>query len=647
VKSKQKKRRKLYIITLCLVILCMTGSVFSLVEYGKYSAQYHTDLALGQKGAQHLQSALTLLQALKKNYVDVTSLQKAQHEFSLALTTLNQLEGELHSLPGWSVSLPVYGTRLQAAFDILPIAIETSQVGIVACSTLNMLVSRLHDPLNTREQSFSGADLATVNQNFQQIKTTLDLIISQVNHLQPDDLQLDPRLSKLVSTFHKDLPTLQISLNEAEQLLPAIPTILGIGKPTNYLIEVLDSTELRPGGGFIGNYGIATLSGGRLTATYLTDTYLLDKPFVASGHSIPFPGAYSWFNLSTEGWSLRDSNLDADFPTAARFGEENYMREGGNTSVQGVLAITPTLIQKALTITGPISIPEYHEVITAQNLVARIHYYQLGPSDQGNSLTPSSDGLSSQRKHFTALLAKDFMTRMRQLPSSALSRLLQVLFDSIRTKDLQIYFNLPLAENTLRQIHLDGAVQSPTYDSLFVVDANISPNKANSMIVNTLDDQITLDGSGNATHHATLTYRWTGNGLFYGSSVYRDYVRVYMPPGSIVNAQDGWQSSGKSEAFGREVWGGFFTLTSGQVRTITIVWTAPNIAKKKINSWNYQYLIQRQAGAQWTLHLQIKLPSCSRISGMSGGLHPGTAQGTAVLTMPLQQDTSPGITYVC
>ena len=52
-------------------------------------------------------------------------------------------------------------------------------------------------------------------------------------------------------------------------------------------LEVLDSTELRPGGGFIGNYGIATFSGGRLTAAHITDTYLLDKDNLTAGHTIP------------------------------------------------------------------------------------------------------------------------------------------------------------------------------------------------------------------------------------------------------------------------------------------------------------------------------------------------------------------------
>src|SRR5262249_49074845 len=204
---------------------------------------------------------------------------------------------------------------------------------------------------------------------------------------QPTDLQLDPRLTKMVATFHKDLPMLQTWLAVAEKLLPVAPTLLGVGTPANYLIEVLDSTELRPGGGFIGNYGIATLSGRRLTEAQITDSNLLDRPYGVTSKYIPYPPAYTWFDLAPGSWSFRDSNLDADFPTAARYGEFTYRQEGGKIPVQGVIAITPALIQHALVITGPIYVPEYHEVVTAQNLIARIHFHQLGgaAADEGSS----------------------------------------------------------------------------------------------------------------------------------------------------------------------------------------------------------------------------------------------------------------------
>jgi len=645
VKSKKPKAKKLYLFLFSLVLLCMIGAGVSIAGYRTYNADYRSYMSLAQTGIKHLQTAEALLKALPKNPLDTHSVSQAQHEFAAASTDFVQLKNDLKSLPGISLSIPVYGPRLRAALHVLPLAIEVSQVGVVACNTLNLIIAKFHDPFNTQQHGLTQADLTIIDANFHQIKGALNLVVKQVSQLQPADLQIDPRMSKLVATFHKDIPALQAWLGAVEKLLPVVPTLLGIGTPTNYLIEVLDSTELRPGGGFIGNYGIATISGGRLTAAHITDTYLLDRAYNGAGHSIPYPSAYTWFDLAPASWNLRDSNLDADFPTAARYAELNYMREGGKVPVQGVIAITPALIQHALAITGPINVPEYHETVTAQNLIDRIHYHQVGPGTEGGDV-PSPDSRSSVRKHFTELLAEHFLARAHQLPSSALPKLLHLLVTSMSSKDLQIYLNSSRAENLLQQYHLDSAFGSPADDGLFVVDANISPNKASMFIVNTIDDQVTIDGKGNAIHHTMLSYRWATNGPVYGSDVYRDYVRVYAPPGSILQSQDGWQPQGTSKAFGREVWAGFFTLSYGQTLTITLTWMVPDAAKKDAKGWHYQYVVQRQAGAQWTLHLRITLPSCAVMKNKWGGLASNNKQ-MAMLSQSLTKDLDVGVDYLC
>jgi serine/threonine protein kinase len=637
--GKRQKARRPYFVACALFLLFFgtAGSLFSLNEYRTYSAKYQHDMSLAREGIQHLQRGVALFETLQQNPLDAPTVQKAHHEFTASLMILSQLDSELKSLPGISLSLPTYGARLSAALHLLPIAIEVSQVGTIACNTLDLLISRSHSSLNTRAKGLKEADLSVINQNIQRIKTILNLVIGQVNRLQPGDLQLDPRLHKLVATFHKVIPALQSQLDGAGKILPLAPAVLGIGTPTHYLIEVLDSSELRPGGGFVDSYGTATFSGGQLTTARITDVDLLDRPFAAAGGQIPFPAAYSWFDIAPT-WSFSNSNLDADFPTAARYAEQTYKREGGKVPVQGVIALTPAFIERALAISGPIYVPEYHDTITAQNLVARIHYHQLGPGNQGD--------YSSQHDRFIEVLSTHFLARLRQLPPSASLKCLQLMFSSLHSKDVQIYLNSSAAEHLLQSYHLDAAVQSPASDSLFVVDANLGPNKANSLISNTLNDQVTIDAEGNAVHHTTLRYAWVLPGQNYGSSLYRDYLRVYAPPGSTLQKQAGWEPRGTSEAFGREVWAGFFTLSSGQTRTITLVWMVPGAAKKSTGGWDYRYMIQRQAGAQWMLHLQVTLPSCAGRITKLGGLVSSSPQAMT-LTQSLNADMNIGVDYTC
>jgi len=651
VPSKKRGSKKRYVLIGVLLFLVLTGlssSVAGFLMYRTYDARYHTDLSLAQTGIQHLQKAEALFATWSNRPLDTQLTSRAEIEFGSAFKTFDLLNSDLRSLPEIIKQIPSYGTRLTAALHLVPLAITLSQAGATGCNILNTLGVGLHDPLTAQGHGITLSDLAVVNQDVQKLKTSLAIATQQVNLLQPGDMQFDSRIPRLVGTFHKDLPLIQDWLDTFEHLLPVAPALLGIGTPANYLIEILDSTELRPAGGFIGNFGIATLVGGRLAAAHITDVDLIDKPFELAGHVIPYPPAFTWFDLAPGSWSFRDSNLDADFPTAARYGEQTYKEEGGNVPVQGVIAITPALIERALAITGPIAVPEYQETVTAQNLIARIHFHQLGgrAASEGSDLIPSPDGHSSLRKRFTELLAEHFLARVHQLASADLSKFSLLMVNAARSKDLQLYLNSAVAENLLHRFHLDAAIQSPVGDSLFVVDANIAPNKANNFIINTLDDQVTIDSQGNATHHATLRYAWTIAGQNYGSSLYRDYIHIYVPPGSELLTQDGWQPRGTSNAFNREVWMGFFTLSYGQTHTITLVWKVPAAAGKDQNGWQYQYLIQKQAGALWKLNSQVLLPSCAAIINERGGLKSNNKRG-ATLTKSLTGDLNLGIIYAC
>ena len=637
---------KTMLLILCIGLLVVSlGSVFAILGYQSYNALYHNDLTQAQQGEQHLKNAAAQLQTLSKNPFNVAPVDKAEHEFAASLTDFSQVNASLQAVPGFAKLVPVYGNRLSTAQRLLPIAVELSQAGIISCNILQVVQARFSNPLNTHSTGLTSTDMSSIAQNMRLLKSLAEQVVLQAEQLQPADMQFDPRLGKFMDLFHSYLPTIQTWLQNSDQLMGVLPAMLGVGTPSHYLIEVLDSTELRPGGGFIGNFGIASLSGGKLTDTHITDVYLFDWPFSATGKIIPYPPAYSWFSqhLAKNSWSFRDSNLEADFPTSAQMGELNYRREGGNTPLQGVIAITPALIQHLLLVTGPLYLPEYHETVTAQNLIDRIHYHQLGAGRVGDDV-PAADGHSSVRKRFTELLAEQFMARIHQLSSSTLASFASVMLNALRSRDIQVYFNANPAEQALQRLHLASAIDAPAGDSLFVVSANISPNKASNLITNTLNDQVTIDSNGNAVHSTSIRYVWTTQGDVYGSLVYRDYIRIYLPPNSVVTTQSGWQPNSTSMAYGRKVIAGSFTFVYHQSFTLKLVWTVPHAATMGAQSWHYPYEIQHQAGTLWTVNLTVKLPSCSTVTNSTGGLISKGKQ-TVALNKIITEDLTLGIDY--
>ncbi len=646
-KKQGFKKRNLLIVL--LLFLFLASSISAVAGYLVYQ-MYQTNLSLAEAGIQHLRSGISLLESLQSRPFAPQTVEQAQQEFVSSLNDSQTLQAGLTNFPGIADLIPVYGVRLTTAIHLSALAADVSQAGIGGCKMLKMVLTRLGSPLSGSMPGLTKADFTTLSNEYQNVKSSINAAMDEAILLQPGDVSFDTHVAKLMQKFRANIPTIRRILGEVDQILPALPTLLGIGTPSHFLLEIMDSTELRPGGGFIGNYGIITLSGGRLTTAHITDVYLLDRPFEFAGHTIPYPPAYRWFAQyqASSSWSLRDSNLDADFPTNARYGELNYQREGGKVPLQGVIAITPFFIQQVLNITGAISVPEYHETVTAQNLISLIHFHQLGgiAAKEGSSLISSPDGSSSQRKYFTELLGKHLLAGLTHLSPNALAKLLRLAVSSLHTKDIQAYFNASRMENVLHLLHLDGLTQSSPGDHLFLVDANVAASKANDFIVNTVHDQVTIDEHGNAFHHTTITYAWTLAGQNYGNQLYQDYLRIYVPSGSTLSTQNGWQSLGTSTAFGSQVWAGFFTLVYGRTRTITLSWTSHDVAKLGPNGWQYQYLLQRQAGAQRTLELQVTLPSCGIKTSRWKGIVSNNKQ-EATLNRSLTQDLNVGVDYTC
>ncbi len=647
--TKAHHWKSVYLAAVILLLLGIGIAGGTLSIKGIYNATYAKDMGLAQTGLQHMRNAQTLLEGMSKASFNPAAVTQARGEFSSALVQFTQLHSSLSMVPAISTAIPVYGSRLHAAMHLVPLASSLAQGGIAGCDMLTMLLLKFHDPLNTHGQGLTMADVTTIKGQFGRIRDALSTAVNEAEQVSLSELGFDAHAQQMLALFQHYIPTIRIWLDSSEKLLSILPTFLGVGTPANYLLEILDSTELRPGGGFIGNYGIATLSGGRLTSAHISDTGLLDHQYKAAGHTIAYPPDYLWFYkiMPIPSWSLRDSNLDADFPTAARYGEQNYKLEsGGGNDVQGVIAITPVFVQHIFEITGPIAVPEYSEVITAQNLSERIHYHQLGPAGEGSGFVPSADGHSSLRKRFTELLSEHLLARIRSLPTSAMLKLFPLLLNSLHTKDVQVYFNAPSAEQMLQRLGIDATIRSPQSDSLFVVDANAAADKANSFIVYTLHDAVTIDKDGNSIHSATLSYAWTIPGTNYGNDLYQDYVRVYVPPQSILLQQHGWQANDPIDAFGRKVWRGFFTLRYGQTHTITLSWRVPKAAQHDASGWHYRMLVQRQAGVLWTVHTQTTLPSCATKTHTSIGTLSKNKQAMT-LTASLNEDMDIGMDYTC
>lgn len=434
-------------------------------------------------------------------------------------------------------------------------------------------------------------------------------------------------------------------------MLDDAPSLLGVGTPATYLLLAMDRSELRTGGGFIGNYGILTVTGAHLQQTQMQDTYVLDAAYFARYHQEP-PPAYPWwpyrYASTTYGWGMRDSNLSPDFPTNARAALHVVMAMQSDPQLRdpfplvGTVAITSVVMAQIIAVGGgSLKLPEFPtHIITPQNLDDTIHCFQLGACRNEVPVLQSTDGTSTDRKRFTAFLGQTLVDRVRHFNGAQLKALMKLVFGDIASKDIQIYFTEPRAEAALVAARLGSDVPAQASDALFVTDTNIGGNKANAYVTQQEEDLVTLLPDGSALHHLLIHTSYRRQGPLYegstGQTSYWDYRRVYYPATATLLGAVGFANgSGRhelnetttSDVSGRKMLGAALTIDDGsnlgeckplpggsiwqpwncaaQPRDTYLYWVTPHAWSWQQGQAVYHLLVQRQAGSTVTLQVRI------------------------------------------
>ncbi|HZC07147.1 MAG TPA: DUF4012 domain-containing protein, partial [Ktedonobacterales bacterium] len=458
---------------------------------------YNNTMALARSGVAHLKNAENDFKALANSPTNIATIDAAQSELQQAHNDFTQVELRLALLSPAEL-LPNVGAKIASANKLLPLAVQGTQAGVLGCDALKTLVTGLKDPLGTTG-GLTRADMDKIIYDVGQIHSIFGEMQPTLLSLTPSDLSLDPRLGPLVDQMRAKLPQVTMLVDDFDGFAHSLPQLLGVGKPATYLVEVLDSSELRPTGGFIGNFGALTLDNGRLDSGFhISDVTLIDSSvkFNNAPHKqfIPIPSRYSWLNAvfvdpNGNSWSLRDSNLDPNYPTAAQYAlalyprllpdaQKNLVAQHSSlklynpaTSGQfaGVITLSLGIFEEALKVTGPISVPEFHQTVTSTNFVSLIHSYALGSNATGPD--NKACGTTSCAKTFTSAVVSAFMKKVKSNLPLYVGSMGKLLYESLKTKDVEVYLTEKPAQQMLHDLNLSAEVAAPTTgDSVFEVD---------------------------------------------------------------------------------------------------------------------------------------------------------------------------------
>jgi hypothetical protein len=378
-----------------------------------------------------------------------------------------------------------------------------------------------------------------------------------------------------------------------------------VGHPDQktYLFLMQNNNEIRPGGGFIGTYGIIKVKDGNLISFQTDNIYNLDV--TAIGRLQIEPPDPIKENLSVKSWYMRDANWWPDYPTSAKKVEELYHLEAApGERIDGVIAINPDLVEDLLKLVGPIQVADLE--LDSDNFTQELQYQvEFGYYKQGIP--------ESERKDIIGDLANQLQERLYNLPVEQWPALLKVIQANLDRKHILAYFKSQELQQFIEERNWAGQVASTKDDYLQVVDANLAALKTDAVMERTVNYTLTPDNGG---YKAVTAISYKNLGVFTEFTTrYRSYTRLYVPAGSkLIQVKVGKDILPLDRVdiyneFDKTAFGLFLEVEPQQSKTISFEYQLPQHVVDSTKDGDYKLLVQKQPGIrEFDLNLDLTFP---------------------------------------
>lgn len=373
-----------------------------------------------------------------------------------------------------------------------------------------------------------------------------------------------------------------------------MPKLLGFDEEKTYLFLFLNNTELRPGGGFIGVYGIVTLNGGKVKIEHVEGSEIIDNN--APSTPKPVPPQPIADHLGLDRWWFRDSNWSPDFVESSKKALEFYALEQGYKAgdIDGIIGVTPTVLEELLKIVGPIKADGM--TFDSINVTSKLEYeVEYGYKDRGIAV--------SDRKDIVGIFMKELFKKMGLTAILNWQEYLDTAVKLSNEKQILIYSRDEQLQSQLEQLGWDGKIISTDDDYLLWVDANLGALKTDHALDRNIKYSIEPQTDGRFV--ATVNMEYIHSGSFdWRTSRYLSYVRVFVPEGSeLVNViRDGKVITSPNVDKGVELkktwFGTFLSLEPGKKTNLSFSYYLPIRIVEKINSGLYGAKVQKQLGTE-------------------------------------------------
>jgi hypothetical protein len=514
------------------------------------------------------------------NYQNYLALKKNSFKDINNSTSINEISKKLYSI--------VRPSYLLFGIAILPdnlIDINEKSFNIVRQTELLLQnLKGLEDIFFQTEKSTEQKTALTLR--IEKTKNILDNIQDELNII----AQKMPLINDYFGQIKKQLLELSDNLQKAKKVINYFQDVLTEKNLKKYVIFFANNMELRPGGGFIGSFGIFEIGNYNISNIKVYDIYDADGQLTV--HLDPPKPIAQYLNVPH--WFFRDSNFSPDFFTNYQKALFFLEKEMKMTDFSGGILLTTTAVENILYAFNDLYLPDFKEYINAKNFYLKTQYYTEKNFFPG----------SIQKKVFLSSL-------VRQLQNNFNTVNVKTLFSQIKKsldeKQIVVFFEDQNLQSFFDSSFWSGRVIDPKctlsenciIDYVFPYDANVGANKANFFINRFINLKVKIDSQGNITHFLSLQYKNESPAEIFPTGYYRNYFQILLPLNSTLNqiTKDGVLVEDIDQIDNQYKLIGFLIeLAPGKTVEIKINYQLNDPLKTGRNI--YQLIVQKQIGAK-------------------------------------------------
>lgn len=353
------------------------------------------------------------------------------------------------------------------------------------------------------------------------------------------------------------------------------------GVTRRYLLLLQNNMELRPGGGFLGQYGIVRVKDGEIVDFFVEDANLLDQRITAK----VTPPYIMARKLEIKRWKFRDSNWSPDYRENVEKAKYFYGLSGGNNEFDGVFAINAVVLNHILEVTGPIKVQGSSTIYSSENAVSVLQEQVEKPY----LLNPDLD--TQNRKWIMKRLAQALLEELKSFDN--IPKLVDFSLNELREKNIMLNFSDSEIQKLVEEVGWGGAVNREWEgDYLMLVDANLGAFKSDYYVKRSIEYFVDLTLE-KPTAELIYNYNHTATQGNWRTSDYHSYLRAYAPKGSVLLEREMVGYPVTNEDFNKTYFAVWVDVLINRQTRGRLKYELPESIRS-----NYKLLIQKQSGLE-------------------------------------------------